>query len=81
MRGLHAYQENIDTSLPQGKRVFAIMASLAELESALIAERPTPESVKRDIRSLKAGGPARAIAREVGVSVGTVANCLKDRQS
>jgi DNA invertase Pin-like site-specific DNA recombinase len=34
-----SYQENIDTTTPQGKMVFAIMASLAEFESALISER------------------------------------------
>jgi predicted site-specific integrase-resolvase len=34
-----SYQENIDTTTAQGKMVFAIMASLAEFESALISER------------------------------------------
>jgi DNA invertase Pin-like site-specific DNA recombinase len=93
-----SYQENIDTSSPQGKMVFAIMASLAEFESALISERvkagmararaegirigrpKVPVEVKQRIASLKRADPARsvrAIAREVGVSVGTVANCLK----
>ena len=94
-----SYQENIDTTTPQGKMVFAIMASLAEFESALISERvkagmarakaegtrigrpKVPVEVKHRIRSLKRTDPARsvrAIAREVGVSVGTVANCLKE---
>jgi DNA invertase Pin-like site-specific DNA recombinase len=94
-----SYQENIDTSSPQGKMVFAIMASLAEFESALISERvkagmararaegirigrpKVPESVKQRIASLKRSDPARsvrAISREVGVSVGTVARCLKE---
>ncbi len=34
-----SYRENIDTTTPQGKMVFTIMASLAEFESALISER------------------------------------------
>ncbi|MEE8292530.1 MAG: recombinase family protein, partial [Candidatus Tectomicrobia bacterium] len=34
-----SYQENIDTTTPQGEMVFTIMASLAQFESALIAER------------------------------------------
>lgn len=93
-----SYEENIDTTTPQGKMVFAIMASLAEFESALISERvkagmarakaegkqigrkPIPESVKHTIRSIKDRDPSRsirAIAKEVGVSVGTVVNCLK----
>lgn len=94
-----SYQENIDTSSPQGKMVFAIMASLAEFESALISERvkagmararaegvhigrpKVSTEVKRRIASLKRADPSRsvrAISREVGVSVGTVSNCLKE---
>jgi DNA invertase Pin-like site-specific DNA recombinase len=34
-----SYQENIDTTTPQGEMVFTIMASLAQFESALIGER------------------------------------------
>ena len=34
-----SYQESIDTTTPQGEMVFTIMASLAQFESALIAER------------------------------------------
>lgn len=94
-----SYQENIDTSSPQGKMVFAIMASIAEFESALISERVkagmaraqadgirigrprVPEAVKQRIASLKRSDPARsvrAISRETGVSIGTVAKCLKE---
>jgi DNA invertase Pin-like site-specific DNA recombinase len=46
-----SYQENIDTTTPQGKMVFAIMASLAEFESALISER-----VKAGMARAKAEG-------------------------
>ncbi len=93
-----SYQENIDTTTPQGKMVFAIMASIAEFESALISERVKagmarakaegarigrpriPFEVKHRILSLKRSDPSRSvrmIARECGVSVGTVVNCLK----
>lgn len=34
-----SYQENIDTTTPQGELIFSIMASLAQFESALISER------------------------------------------
>jgi DNA invertase Pin-like site-specific DNA recombinase len=34
-----SYQENVDTTTPQGELVFSIMASLAQFESALISER------------------------------------------
>jgi DNA invertase Pin-like site-specific DNA recombinase len=34
-----SYQENIDTTTPQGELVFSIMASLAQFESSLISER------------------------------------------
>ena len=34
-----SYQENIDTTTPQGEMIFTIMASLAQFESALISER------------------------------------------
>ena len=34
-----SYQENVDTSSPQGELVFTIMAALAQFESSLISER------------------------------------------
>lgn len=34
-----SYQENIDTTTPQGELIFTVMASLAQFESALISER------------------------------------------
>lgn len=46
-----SYQENIDTTTAQGKMVFAIMASIAEFESALISER-----VKAGMARAKAEG-------------------------
>ena len=85
--------EGTDTTTPQGKLVFTIMAGLAEFESALIGERvragmarardegklisrPKIEvDVAKKIKTLlKKGVPMRAIGKELGVSVGTVAN-------
>lgn len=34
-----SYQENVDTTTPQGELVFSILASLAQFESSLISER------------------------------------------
>ena len=34
-----SYQENIDTTTPQGEMIFTVMASLAQFESSLISER------------------------------------------
>src|SRR4030095_4968230 len=34
-----SYQENIDTTTPQGEMIFTVLASLAQFESALISER------------------------------------------
>ena len=34
-----SYQENVDTTSPQGELVFTIMAALAQFESSLISER------------------------------------------
>jgi DNA invertase Pin-like site-specific DNA recombinase len=34
-----SYQENIDTTTPQGEMIFTVMASLAQFESALMSER------------------------------------------
>src|SRR5712691_6018379 len=34
-----SYQENIDTTTPQGEMIFTVLASLAQFESTLISER------------------------------------------
>jgi len=34
-----SYQENVDTTTPQGELIFTIMASLAQFESTLISDR------------------------------------------
>ncbi|MFT5909525.1 MAG: DNA invertase Pin-like site-specific DNA recombinase [Paraglaciecola sp.] len=46
-----SYQENIDTTMPQGELIFSIIASLAQFESALISER-----VKAGMARAKAQG-------------------------
>lgn len=46
-----SYQENIDTTTPQGELVFTVMASLAQFESNLISER-----VKAGMARAKAQG-------------------------
>ena len=52
MRTYHGrYNEGADTTTPQGKLLFGIMASLAEFERSLIAER-----VKAGMQRAKAQG-------------------------
>ena len=46
-----SYQESVDTSTPQGRMVFGVMASLAEFERALIQER-----IRAGLRRAKAHG-------------------------
>jgi len=59
-------QENIDTTTPQGELIFAVMASLAQFERALISER------------VKAG-MARAKAQEKRISRAPLAEELQAR--
>ena len=46
-----SYQENIDTTTPEGEMIFTFMASLAQFESSLISER-----VKAGMERAKAQG-------------------------
>jgi DNA invertase Pin-like site-specific DNA recombinase len=57
-----SYQENIDTTTPQGEMIFTVMASLAQFESALMSER-----VKAGMARVKAG-MARAKAQGKRIS-------------
>ena len=61
-----SYQENVDTTTPQGELVFSIMASLAQFESALISQR------------VKAG-MARAKAQGKRVSRPTLSKIIQKR--
>jgi DNA invertase Pin-like site-specific DNA recombinase len=60
-----SYQENIDTTTPQGEMIFTVLASLAQFESALISER------------VKAG-MARAKAQGKRISRAPLAQDLQD---
>ena len=60
-----SYQENIDTTTPQGELIFNIMASLAQFESTLISQR------------VKAG-MARAKAQGKRISRPPLANSVQD---
>ena len=53
-----SYQENIDTTTPQGELIFTVMASLAQFERALISER-----VKAGMARAKAQGKRISRAR------------------
>ncbi len=80
-----SYQENIDTTTPQGEMVFTIMASLAQFESALIGERTKAgmqrarEQGKRVHRPPLPEKTKREIARlrEQGVSIKSISRKLK----
>ena len=61
-----SYQENIDTTTPQGELIFSIMASLAQFESALISQR------------VKAG-MARAKAQGKRVSRPTISKAIQNK--
>jgi DNA invertase Pin-like site-specific DNA recombinase len=61
-----SYQENLDTTTPQGEMIFTVMASLAQFESALISER------------VKAG-MARAKAQGKRISQAPIAQQVQDR--
>jgi DNA invertase Pin-like site-specific DNA recombinase len=65
-----SYQENIDTTTPQGELIFTVMASLAQFERALISER-----VKAGMARAKAQGKriSRArLAEELQVQIATL---------
>ncbi len=65
-----SYQENIDTTTPQGEMIFTVMASLAQFESALISER-----VKAGMARAKAQGKRisrRPIAAKIQRCIATL---------
>lgn len=65
-----SYQENIDTTTPQGELIFTVMASLAQFERALISER-----VKAGMARAKAQGKriSRApLAEELQAQIATL---------
>ncbi len=52
-----SYQENIDTTTPQGELIFGIFASLAQFESALISERVKAGLARAKAQGTKLGRP------------------------
>src|SRR5918994_3497584 len=79
-----SYQENVDTTTPQGELVFGMMANLAQFESALIGERVRAGMARAKAQGRRTGRPPipeatrRKIAalRARGVSVRRVAKEL-----
>jgi DNA invertase Pin-like site-specific DNA recombinase len=63
-----SYQENIDTTTPQGEMVFNIMASLGQFESSLISDL-----VKAGMARAKAQG--KRISRSAICEANTTPNC------
>ncbi len=80
-----SYQENIDTTTPQGEMVFTIMASLAQFESALIGERTKAGMQRAREQGKRVHSPPlpektkREIAKlgEQGVSIKSISRKLK----
>jgi DNA invertase Pin-like site-specific DNA recombinase len=66
-----SYQENIDTTTPQGEMIFTMMASLAQFESALISER-----VKAGLARAKAQGKRISRAPIAKAFRFTLPNCM-----
>jgi DNA invertase Pin-like site-specific DNA recombinase len=65
-----SYQENIDTTTPQGEMIFTVMASLAQFESALISERVKAGMVRAKAQGKRISrGP---IARDLQVRIATL---------
>jgi DNA invertase Pin-like site-specific DNA recombinase len=79
-----SYQENIDTTTPQGEMVFTIMASLAQFEGALIAERTRAGMERARAQGKQTWRPAIptetqvriAVLRKDGVSINKIAKEL-----
>jgi DNA invertase Pin-like site-specific DNA recombinase len=68
-----SYQENIDTTTPQGEMIFTVMASLAQFESALISER-----VKAGMARAKAQGVSmHQISQQLKIGYGTAWNYVQ----
>jgi hypothetical protein len=61
-----SFQENVDTTTPQGELVFGLMASLAQFGSALIGER-----VRAGMARGPGAGPAHLAAADPGGDAAT----------
>jgi DNA invertase Pin-like site-specific DNA recombinase len=58
-----SYNEGADTTTPQGRLIFGIMASLAEFERALIAERVKAGMARAKAQGKHTGRPPLAPAK------------------
>ncbi len=59
-----SYQENIDTSSPMGKAMFAITSAIAELEADLIKERVKAGINNARSKGVRLGRPSPQVNRE-----------------
>ena len=91
-----SYSENIDTSSPMGKCMFAIISAFSELEKSVIRERVMSGldrarkegkvlgrprvgfDIAKALKLREEGLGVRRIAKQIGVSYGTVYRTLKD---
>lgn len=71
-----SYEENIDTTTPQGELIFSIMASLAQFESALISQR-----VKAGMARAKAQGKRVSRPPLSNITQKQIQDLYKDKMS
>jgi DNA invertase Pin-like site-specific DNA recombinase len=79
-----SYQENVDTTTPQGELVFGMMANLAQFESALIGERVKAGMARAKVQGKRTNRPpiSEATRRKIvdlhsqGVSIKRIAKEL-----
>ena len=62
-----SYRENADTTTAQGKLIFGIMASLAEFERALIAERVKAGMARAKAQGKHVGRPRIPAEKEAAI--------------
>jgi len=80
-----SYQENIDTTTPQGELIFSIMASLAQFESALISQRVKAGMARAKAQGKRVSRPAisKTIQKRIqdlyedGISIKKISQQLK----
>ena len=83
-------QDNVDTTSPMGRATFAVIGAMAELESALIAERVQAGMAAAKARGRHVGRPATSgdvarrieeLARTTDLSVRKIHQALADERS
>ena len=82
-------QDNVDTTSPMGRAMFAVIGAMAELESALIAERVQAGMAAAKARGRHVGRPAtngdvvqrvEELARTTDLSVRKIHQALADER-